>query len=249
MRIKDMDLPNYLFEIKQEMLHDAINGVRALNINGINITIPYKLKVMDFIDSISDEAERIGAVNTIHNFNGLLSGYNTDYIGFGRMLKRNSIDIKNKTAAVLGTGGAAKSVVTYLADNGASNIYIISRNPERVQTFNRELYEIIDYRKLSTYINTDLLINCTPCGMHPDIYCSPIDETCTTHFGTVVDLIYNPSETLLLKYADKYGIKAVNGLYMLVAQATAAVEIWTDQKIENSIVEDVFKNLKLNFNK
>lgn len=243
----DIDAAYNLFEIKAHMLQDAVKGVKALNINGVNVTIPYKVKVMDYLDSISDEAMRIGAVNTICNHNDYLSGFNTDYIGFGRMLKKHLIETNNKKAIILGTGGAAKSVITYLKDNGVSNISIASRNPEKVDSFDTMIYEVINYDKLTRINNIDLLVNCTPCGMYPNIQCSPIDEDIVSHFGVIVDLIYNPSETLLMKYAERNKITAVNGLYMLVAQAAAAVEIWIGQSIDNSIVEDVYQRLTHKF--
>lgn len=236
-----------LFEIEPHMLQDAVKGIWTLNINGVNVTIPYKLKVMEYIDNVSDEALRIGAVNTIYNNNNRLIGYNTDYTGFGRMLTRNSIEIKNKTAVILGTGGAAKAVITYLEDHNISKTYIVSRNPEDVNSFDSLHYEIIDYNKLYQLKQTDLLINCTPCGMHPKIDCSPIEEITVSNFSTVIDLIYNPGETLLLNYARRNNLIAVNGLYMLVAQAAAAVEIWTGQIIDDNIIENVYLKLKQRF--
>lgn len=244
-----VDAAYSLFEIQPAMLQNAMKALRALNINGVNVTIPYKLKVMDYLDVISKEALRIGAVNTIHNHDNLLRGYNTDYIGFGRMLDKNSIQTHNKTAVVLGTGGAAKSVITYLEDHGIANIYIVSRNPEKATAFNPSNYKVIDYDSLKDISSTDILVNCTPCGMHPKIDCSPLEKEAVSHFSAVVDLIYNPSETLLLKYANQNNIKAVNGLYMLVAQAVAAVEIWLDQTIDGKIIDEIHKKLILDLNK
>jgi shikimate dehydrogenase len=165
------------------------------------------------------------------------------------MLKKHSIDVHRKRAVVLGTGGAAKSIVTFLEDNGVSDMYLVSREPEGVKTFDSARYQLIDYNRLTNINQADILINCTPCGMHPRVDCSPIDESLILRFGAVVDLIYNPTETLLLKYARYNNIKAVNGLYMLVAQAAAAIEIWTGQAIESSIVENVYDEIKLIFEK
>lgn len=244
-----MEASYSLFEIQPAMLPDAVKALKTLNINGVNVTIPYKVKIMDYLDDISKEAVRIGAVNTIHNQCNHLKGYNTDYIGFGRMLDKNSIQTQNKSAIVLGTGGAAKSVITYLEDHGVSNIYIVSRDPKKATTFEPNKYKLVDYDSLADISSTDILVNCTPCGMYPKIDCSPLEKETVSRFSAVVDLIYNPSETLLLKYAKQNNIKAVNGLYMLIAQAVAAVEIWTDQTIDSSIINEIHKKLMLNLSK
>lgn len=238
-----------LYEIQPEMLKDAVQGIKALSISGVNVTIPYKVKVMSYLDNITDEAHRIGAINTIRNRGNMLEGFNTDYIGFGRMLRKNSIVTKKKTAVVLGTGGAAKSVVTYLEDNGVYEIYIISRNPNQIDTFDRSKYRIVDYTSLKSLKHADLLINCTPCGMYPKIDCSPIDEKDITKFNAVIDLIYNPSNTLLMKHAKDNNITTVNGLYMLVAQAAASVEIWNDLTIKEDIMDEIYQHLKNSLDK
>lgn len=236
-----------LFQIQPSMLKDAVQSIRALCINGVNVTIPYKLKVIEYLDSISNEALRIGAVNTIFNNENQLMGYNTDYTGFGRMLEKHSINVHNKSAVVIGSGGAAKSVVTYLEDNGAANIIIVSRAPSKVLSFNSSTYNIVSYNELVQVGHADLLVNCTPCGMFPNIAVSPIEEAVITSFGAVVDLIYNPSETLLMKYAKRNSIFAVNGLYMLVAQAAAAIELWTSSTIDDAIIDNVYQQLKKHF--
>lgn len=236
-----------LFQIQPPMLKDAVQSIKALNINGVNVTIPYKLKVIEYLDNISNEALRIGAVNTILNNENQLIGYNTDYIGFGRMLDKYSINVQNKTAVIIGSGGAAKSVVTYLEDNGVSNIDIVSRYPSKVLSFNSSTYNLIDYNQLKQIGHADLLVNCTPCGTFPNIAFSPIEEAMISSFGAVVDLIYNPSETLLMKYAKANHILTANGLYMLVAQAAAAVELWTSRTIDYIIIDNVYQQLKKSF--
>ncbi len=236
-----------LFQIQPHMLKDAVQGIRALNINGVNVTIPYKLKVIEYLDSISNEALRIGAVNTIFNNENHLIGFNTDYTGFGKMLDKHSISVQNKTAVIIGSGGAAKSVATYLEDNGTSDIHIVSRDPSNVLSFDRSKYNIIDYNQLKQIKHSDLLVNCTPCGMFPNVDFSPIEEAMISSFGAIVDLIYNPSETLLMKYAKTNNILAINGLYMLVAQASVAVELWTRKTIDNMIIDNIYQRLKKSF--
>jgi shikimate dehydrogenase len=223
------------------MLEAAVQGVRALDLRGVNVTIPYKVKVMEWLDSISPEAKKIGAVNTILNEGSTLTGYNTDYIGFGRMLDKYMISPAGKTAVILGSGGAAKSVSTYLQDAGVSDLYIVSREPERVAF--SDAYKVITYQQLSLIKQGDLLVNCTPIGMYPNVDNVPIPQTENSKFRTVVDLIYNPSCTQLIKQSKDIGIPAYNGLYMLVSQAIASIEIWYSISIAESIVDEVYTKL------
>lgn len=230
-----------LYQIRPELLADAMKGIKALSLQGVNVTIPYKVKVMEYLDRISPEACRIGAVNTIFNSGDRLSGYNTDYIGFGKLLQRNDIDPTGKNAVVLGSGGAAKSVVAYLEDHNISNITIVSRNILQASTTVK--HEVIDYDHLTSITKHDLLINCTPIGMHPNVHQSPLPQETIIKFNAVVDLIYNPATTQLMQQAKNTGIRSCNGLYMLVAQAAAAVEIWNGIKIQEELIDDVYNML------
>lgn len=236
-----------LFEIEEENLETALKGLRALGAKGINVTIPYKIDVMKYLDYISPEALKIGAVNTVSFNHNNLYGYNTDYIGFGASLRNFSVDINNKKAVILGTGGASKAVAAYLADNGISEIIYVTRNKEK--SGNRFAHKqnescLISYEELNEINKKDIIINCTPCGMYPKSAETPILKDILKKFTTVVDLIYNPYETLFLKQAKEQGLKAVNGLFMLVSQAVASQEIWQDTKIHNEVVLDIYNNLK-----
>jgi shikimate dehydrogenase len=235
-----------LFEIKKENLGQAIKGLNALGAKGINVTIPYKVEVMLSLDEISKEARLIGAVNTIDFQGGKLIGYNTDYHGFGQCLKREEVDIYNKSAVILGTGGASKAIVQYLVDNGIKDITYVTRDTSKVSD-NIKCFNVIAYKATHDLRNKDIIINCTPCGMHPYIENSPVKKDILSNFSTVVDLIYNPKETLFLKEAKDVGIKAINGLYMLVAQAVAAQEIWHKTKIREEITEQIFQKFNSYF--
>lgn len=226
-----------IFQVKSESLEDAVIGLKALGAKGVNVTIPYKVQVMKYLDSISEEALKIGAVNTIC-FDGLKTiGYNTDYYGFGMLIDKFDIDLIGKKAVVLGTGGASKSVIQYLRDNGINAVMSVSRNP------NKDEKDIISYNELADLENYDLIINCTPSGMFPNIDSSPVDKKVISKFSAAVDLIYNPSQTLFLKYAQECGIKAVNGLYMLVGQATVAEELWHGIKIDKQIIDKIYETM------
>jgi len=231
-----------LFEIPKDKLKEAMEGFKLINSKGINVTIPYKTEVIKFLDYISKEAEAIGAVNTIKFFDNKLSGYNTDYIGFGKMLEKFKVEVKGSTCVVLGSGGAAKAVVQYVSDNKCKKLYIVSRNPEKVsREFSK--FEVINYEELEKLENSDIIINCTPIGMSPKVGVSPVNRKIVAKFKAAVDLIYNPLETEFLKYARESKIKAVNGLYMLVGQAVASEEIWNDISIDEKIASQIYEKL------
>jgi shikimate dehydrogenase len=232
----------HLFEVKPEELVNAVQGLRALGVKGVNVTIPYKTPVMEYLDDISREALEIGAVNTICFREGKTIGYNTDYHGFGMMLEQNAIDIRGKTAVILGSGGSAKGVLQYLLDNGIGDVKIVSRDVSRLKEDNgfRNI-DLISYEKLKCVNNGDIIINCTPCGMYPNVEVSPLEKDTLYGFPTVVDLIYNPRKTFLLKYAEEAGAKTVNGLYMLVGQAVAAEEVWNNVSIQRDIVDKIYR--------
>jgi len=231
-----------IFEIKRENLKAAVDGLKALGAKGINITIPYKIEIMQYLDEISKEAEKIGAINTICFSNGILKGYNTDYHGFGAALNKAKVDVQNKEVVILGSGGAAKAVAQYLIDNEIKDIIYVSRNPENTAE-NMKDFKIISYNDINNLMDTDIIINCTPCGMYPKVKTSPVNKNIFSKFSTAVDLIYNPEETLYLREAREAGLKTVNGLYMLVAQAVAAQEIWHDINISEQIVEEIYKEI------
>ncbi|MDF2890258.1 MAG: aroE2 [Clostridia bacterium] len=239
--ILELEASYSLYQVQPHLLDAAVQGIRALDLRGVNVTIPYKVKIMGFLDYISPEAQKIGAVNTILNDASILKGYNTDYIGFGRLLDKHLIKPWGKRAVILGSGGAAKSVSAYLEDSGVSELYIVSRKPEEVNHFDK--HEVISYEQLSLIEQGYLLINCTPIGMYPCENAIPIPQDEISKFENVVDLIYNPSCTLLMSTAINHGIPAYNGLYMLISQAIAAIEIWYRISIPKEIVDEVYKKL------
>ncbi len=228
-----------LVEIERENLSYFLSKAKE-NFDGINVTIPYKTAVIPYLSSITSEAASIGAVNTISFQKGETKGYNTDYYGFGFLLSYNGIEVKNRKIVVLGAGGAARAVLQYLSDNGAGNILVVSRNPEQAK---KDLLEMqlavpLQFCDYAAFVRQsgDVLINCTPVGMFPKIEVSPVSREVVARFAAAVDLIYNPAETVFLRYAREEGKKTANGLLMLVAQAVAAEEIWQQRKIEGEII-------------
>lgn len=230
-----------LFEIEKKNLSKSIDALKTLKCSGVNVTIPHKIEIMKYMDEISTEAEKIGAVNTVEFCGNTLKGYNTDYYGFGLTLKKYNIDVLNKGVVILGTGGASKAVVRYLLDNGSKDIIYVSRNPER---FSEVSFETISYTDLYNIKNADVIINCTPCGMYPNVDNSPVDKKILGNFDAAVDLIYNPDYTLFLKLGRELGLKTVNGLYMLVAQAAASQQIWQKTHISKEVIDEIYNETK-----
>ncbi len=204
------------------------------SVSGFNVTIPYKQDIISLVDSLSDEAHKIGAVNTVKFTDDAACGYNTDYYGLTMTFKRFGIPILNKKVVILGTGGASKAVCTACRDSGAKEIVFVSRNPG---SFGE--YEAIGY---NDKIFGDVMINATPVGMYPKTGYSPISDI-ENGFEAVFDLIYNPSKTELMKNAEQKGIKAVNGLYMLVAQAMRSQEIWNDNKVGDDVTDKIYQKM------
>ena len=213
-----------LIEINRANFDNGFFRLLQGDYNGLNITLPYKTEAMKFMDSLSPEAERIGAINTVKIQNGITKGYNTDYHGFFSLLNKNGISLKDKNICILGTGGAAKAVVTVLKDSGVSDIAIVSRGKKEFLGISA-----MNYEQFST--NNDpfyCIINCTPVGMFPRTGLSPINDSTFINGEILIDLIYNPEETLLMSYAKKRGLKTVNGLDMLKFQAEKAWSIWKE---------------------
>lgn len=233
-----------LFEIKKESFHKAIDSVKTLNIKGVNVTIPYKEEVIDQVDFISPEARRIGAINTVKIIDDKAFGYNTDYFGFGYMIYKGKVQIKDNDFYVLGAGGAAKAVISYLEDNKAKSINLVSRDKiEAKKKFKNFNINIIDYNELKNK-NGYCIINTTPVGMYPNISFSPVEKDILKNFKFAMDIVYNPLETKFLKMAKELELKCVDGLYMLVGQGVKAQEIWNDISIDDEILDLIYQDIK-----
>ncbi len=224
----DLNYKYLPFVVEPKALESAIDGIKSLNIKGINVTMPHKETVIDFLDELSAEAATIGAVNTIKNDNGRLIGYNTDARGFIKSLEEESFNPTGKTAIILGTGGAAKAVAAALARADAKGIVILGRSKNKAEAIAASL--ISNFRELSVKTLTfedKLIVNATPVGMKEsrDLLPVPLELINASHF--IYDLIYTPLETALINEARHKGARAANGLGMLLYQAASAFEIWT----------------------
>ncbi|HEY8500837.1 MAG TPA: shikimate dehydrogenase [Clostridia bacterium] len=230
-----------LFEIKKNEIGEFLQNARRDKFAGLNVTIPYKTDVIPFLDDLSPEAEKINAVNTV-SLKGRLCGYNTDYFGLDYTFKKYQINVNGMRVLTAGSGGAAKAVVSYLMDNEAKEIYIASR--DNVKT-NKEFPGAVSvsYADIIKYCPFDIIINTTPVGMHPNTGVSPLSKEQIRGAVFLFDLIYNPSVTKLMEIAGSLGIPNTNGLYMLIAQAVKAQEIWNGEDYGIDIIDSIFKEI------
>ena len=232
-----IDATYELIEVSGDKLAEKVAELHRI-FRGLNVTIPHKVAVMESLDRIAPEARAIGAVNTVLFKDGLAEGFNTDYFGFARLLEHNGLVPQGKEVCVLGTGGASRAILQCVTDMQAQRITVISRAMENAPEDIRARYTVKTYDDLKT-MSGDLLINCTPVGMFPKVNVSPVDGAVMEHFAAVADIIYNPAETQFMKLARQQGKPAVNGLFMLVAQAVAADEIWLERKLDAGLIAGV----------
>ena len=195
----------------------------------INVTIPYKKLVMEYCSYIDPRAKAIGAVNTVVNKNGLLYGYNTDYMGFAHLCDAHGVSFAGKTVVILGTGGTHNTVTAVCQDAGAKQVLTASRTGKD---------GALTYEKAQQHPEINIIINTTPAGMYPNVGVCNLDVAAMPGLEAVVDVVYNPDKTELILRAEEAGVPvAVGGLEMLVAQAVYAAEYFLDRKFEDAPVE------------
>ena len=247
----NLDYIYIAFEVKPSDLKAVVKSIPALNISGINLTIPHKEAVVPYMDKLTREAELIGAVNTIEVQNSGLIGHNTDALGFIRSLREFGVSIKGKSVLLLGAGGASKGVGFALVLNKAKEICIANRTLEKAKVLASNLRKKANFSKVSVIPlehkhlksvlkNTDILINATSSGMKSkDPLLVPSDSIIKKII--VYDLIYNPPETKLIRLAKKKGCLTINGESMLVHQGAIAFEIWTKRKAPVEIMKKALR--------
>ncbi|PYE47501.1 shikimate dehydrogenase [Paenibacillus barcinonensis] len=221
--------------VKPDQLQAAVRGITALGYRGVNVTIPHKEQVMQYLDVIDESARLIGAVNTIVNENGTLTGYNTDGMGYVRSLKEEAVpQIEGKKIAVLGAGGAARGVIYALALEKPEQISILNRTADRAAALAADLrnYNLGDisgsgmHEAQAVLADADIVINTTAAGMHPYVDDLPVDPAWIREGAAVSDLIYNPLETRLLRESRMRGCTVHGGLGMFIYQGAIAFEHW-----------------------
>ena len=220
-------------EVEPTKVADFFAGFAAGAFDGINITIPYKATALPFLQQIDAKAKRLNAVNCVYLRHGELIGYNTDVSGFAYLLRRHTIGLSGAKCAILGAGGSAQAVASVLADGDVKSVKVANRSLDKanrlsmfIESLNPNVStEIVEFSELSG-ADLDLLINTTSLGMSPNVDASAMSGADFSQIKAVVDLIYNPAETLIMREAEAAGAKTVNGLEMLVAQAVYSAEIW-----------------------
>ncbi len=237
------------FRVSAKELGEAIRGMRALGIKGLNVTIPHKVAVMAFLDELDPLAEKIGAVNTIVNDGGVLTGFNTDASGAMRALAERGIETDGRKIVVLGAGGASRAVSLALADGGG-RLTILNRREEldwaeelaaRLARFfgsNIPALELTDDNLAGALDGADLLVNTTSVGMVPRAESTPVKASLLHGGLAVLDIVYNPLKTKLLGDAETAGAATVAGIEMLAWQGAIAFEKWTGKPAPNRLMRD-----------
>ena len=223
-------LADYTYELCPLAKDELDAFITAKQFKAINVTIPYKQDVIPYCDVLDDSAKRIGVVNTIVNRDGKLFGYNTDFAGFLYNLNAHGITLKDKKVMICGSGGTCKTVTAVAEYMGAKEILVVSRSKKE---------NAVTYEECIRHKDVDVVVNASPKGMYPDNGESPLDLSNFPNCKAVVDVIYNPLKTRLLQQAEQLGMKAVNGLEMLVAQAKFAVEHFLSTEIENDKIDQI----------
>ena len=230
-------LGNLEYELKELDENEFSFFMKEKSFKAINVTIPYKQDVIKYLDYIEEDAKAIGAVNTVVNNNGVLKGYNTDILGLEYIIDKAKISLYDKKVLILGTGGTSFTAKQLCKKYNVKNSYKVSRT-------NSNDKDIITYDDAKDrYNDFDIIINTTPSGMYPNVYDKAMPIDTMKNLEAVVDVIYNPLRTLLRLEADNKNIKAINGLYMLVAQAVFADGIFFNRECQYDKIESIYKEL------
>lgn len=228
-------LADYDYQLKELSPEDLKGFFEEKSFKAINVTIPYKLDVIQYLDWISEEAKAINAVNTIVNKNGKLYGYNTDFYGLKGLIERQGVALEGKSVVILGSGGTSNTAYAVAKSMGASSVLKVSREARKGYITYSQLYE--------SHSRVDVIINTTPCGMYPNTGKTAVELDKLQGVQAVFDAVYNPLSSKLVLDAKAKGITAVGGLYMLVSQAAYAVEKFIDAPVDAQRVEEIFRNL------
>ena len=226
-------LADYSYELFEKEEDEVGAFIEAREYDGLNVTIPYKKTVFKYMDEVSEVAGRLGSITTIvKRADGSLYGDNTDVFGFGELLRIFGAKTAGKKVLVLGSGGASVSV-KYVLESLGANTVTVSRSGED------------NYGNLFKHADASYIVNTTPVGMYPNVDESPIDPVLFEACEGIVDIVYNPSTTKLMKLAERVGIPSVNGLYMLVAQAAKSSALFRGVTADDKVIERIYEKLKV----
>ncbi len=239
------------FDVHPDNLEKAMIGIRTLEIEGINVTLPHKKTILRYIDKVDPLALKIGAINTIKNEEGVLKARNTDAGGAKKSLLESGLNISGKNILILGAGGVSRAIAHILAEE-ADKIILIDLIEKRAKQLANEIKDSLkidiegnlsNKENIEKYVKkTDVLINATPIGMYPRVDETPVPKDLLHDDLFVFDVVYNPLETKLMKQAAEIGCKTLGGLDMLINQGILAFEWWLDKKpnknlMKNTIIE------------
>ena len=240
------DLHNYVYKLlsinalykKKKVFHSELSPImddlRTGELNGVNVTIPHKENVIEYLDEINPRAKTIGAVNVIHKNGDKLFGNNTDWFGFTSALKKNGIKVSGKEVIVLGAGGTSKSIIFSLKQSGVKKIVLLNRTLQKAHELQDDIVSPFSLDDSMQMIKNDsIIINTTPIGM--------LSEQCPLDLGllhenqTIIDVIYTPLQTALLKFGNRIGAKTLNGLDMFIYQALTSMDLWFGKDISKRV--------------
>ena len=226
--------------VPQNELRSSIEKVRNGKLAGINITIPHKTKIMEYIDVVNPRAKLIGAINFIMPASGKVIGNNTDWYGFTLALKRNEIDVNKREVILIGAGGVSKGIIFALKQQGVTRVHLFNRTFKKISELYDEFIHPHKITDLENVIHSDsIIINCTSVGMNAAD--SPIASHLLSKDQTIIDTIYNPVKTKLLVDAEGVGARTMIGLDMFIYQALASQDLWFGEDISNRVNFDDLK--------
>lgn len=242
------------FLIDKDDVQTAVDAVKALHLGGVNVTVPHKSAVIEYLDELDELAAKIGAVNTIVPTSQGLKGYNTDMPGLYRAMLSEGIELQDESVVILGAGGAARAVAMMCATYGAKEVYILNRSYDKACDIAKEVnglfakelltpLAISDYGKLPQ--GSYLAIQATSVGLYPN--CEDVvieEEAFYDKIHTGVDLIYNPEQTKFMRILDAKGKKTMNGLKMLLYQGIIAYELWNDCQVSDELAGEILRKMK-----
>jgi shikimate dehydrogenase len=248
---QNLDYMFLAFKVKSTELENAVNGMRALNIRGLNVTMPHKSSILKYLDRIDLSAQIINSVNTILSRDSKLFGFNTDGIGAVKALRENGVELKGRKVLLLGAGGAARAIA-YAMARESDELAVLNRSLKPAQDLAKLLEKTVNKKIVAGALtpkeielnlqDSDILINATSVGMKPKPNESPVPLKLLRSNLAVMDIVYNPIETQLAKDAKAAGAKVVSGIEMLIYQGAASFEIWTGKSAPVEVMRQAALN-------